>query len=92
MSDVEPMLINCGAHGERVSAVVCGHMIGNPISLGFIENSSDPNDLQAWCSACERMYLQEGDKTEAFLAFNQFTIVCVDCYADLRARHMAGAA
>jgi hypothetical protein len=56
-------------------------------AVGFVENVSDPDDLQAWCSACERMYLEEGDKTERFREFNDFALVCDRCYASLKERH-----
>ncbi len=46
------------------------------LAVGVVENSSDPDDLQAWCAACEQMYLEEGDKTERFKAFNDFKVVC----------------
>jgi hypothetical protein len=55
--------------------------------VGFVENSSDPEDLQAWCSACEEAFLAEGDKTESFRRFNGMSIVCGDCYAQMKARH-----
>ena len=55
--------------------------------VGFVENSSDPNDLQAWCEQCEKMFLSEGDKTEAFKRFNRMAIVCNVCYAEFKARH-----
>ena len=88
MSDSEPMMLDCGIHGERVSAVVCRHMLRNaPAPAGFIENSSDPNDLQAWCHRCEGVFEQEGGMTDAFRAFNDMALVCVDCYADAKVRH-----
>ena len=71
----------------RVAAVVCRHMIESGEPVGFVENSSDVNDLQAWCDECEKMFLSEGDKTEAFEAFNDRAIVCVVCYAKLKAQH-----
>jgi hypothetical protein len=85
----EPLTINCKTHGENcISAVVCGHMVeSKPLAVGFVENSDDPNDLQAWCEGCEEMFQREGDKTEAFLEFNRMTIVCTNCYAELRAMH-----
>ena len=88
MSDDRPLTIDCGMHGVRTAAVVCGHMVGSKqASVGFIENSSDLQDLQAWCAKCEAMFLREGDKTEAFRKFNRMAIVCVVCYQDLKARH-----
>jgi hypothetical protein len=70
-----------------MAAVVCGHMIDQRECVGFVENSSDPNDLQAWCEKCEEMYLAEGKKTEAFEAFNNRAIVCSVCYLALRDKH-----
>ena len=87
MSDDEPLYVDCGPHGKRVAAVVCCHMIQASETVGFIENSSDPNDLQAWCERCEEMFLAEGDKTEAFEAFNDRVIVCCVCYAAFKAQH-----
>lgn len=87
MSDSEPLYVDCGPHGRRIAAVICRHMLDSEESVGFIENSSDPNDLQAWCEACEAMFLIEGDKTPEFEAFNDRVIVCTVCYAKHKARH-----
>ena len=87
MSNGEPLYIDCGPHGKRVAAVVCRHMIDSNEAVGFVENSSDPDDLQAWCDKCEEMFLSEGDKTAAFEAFNRRAMVCCVCYADLKAFH-----
>jgi len=81
------LLINC-THGERPSAVVCGHMLSaRDEVVGFVENSSDPADLQAWCRSCENFFLSEGDKTPKFVEVNRMTLVCDLCYQDLKARH-----
>lgn len=87
MSDDELLYVDCGPHGKRVAAVVCCHMIEASKAVGFIENCSDPADLQAWCEKCEEMFLAEGDKTEAFELFNDRAIVCCDCYAAFKAQH-----
>jgi hypothetical protein len=82
-----PLLIKC-SHGERPSAVVCGHMLGSQEGVvGFVENSSDPSDLQAWCESCEQFFLSEGDKTPKFVEYTQMTVVCDLCYGNLKARH-----
>ena len=82
------MTINCEQHGERVAAVVCRHHLEvRDRALGFVENSDDPNDRQAWCNECESFFLREGDTTEAFRQFNDFAIVCIDCYMRLRTVH-----
>ncbi|NUO76724.1 MAG: hypothetical protein HOQ32_12015 [Lysobacter sp.] len=88
MSELEPLLLDCGVHGQRIAAVVCRHMIGaDRPCAGFIENSSDPNDLQAWCHACEARFEEEGGMTDTFLAFNNAGLVCVACYGAAKAHH-----
>jgi hypothetical protein len=90
MSD--PMLINCGPHGQRVSAVVCMHLLASaPAPAGFIENSNDPNDLQAWCHRCEEKFGHAGEMTDAFKQFNGMSIVCVVCYGEAKSRHSTSA-
>lgn len=80
--------ISCETHGTRVTAIVCRHMIqSKDRAVGFIENSADPEDLQAWCSECERVFIEEGDKTQRFRSFNDFAVVCDACYAALKERH-----
>jgi hypothetical protein len=33
------------------------------------------------------LYLEEGDKTDRFVAFNDFALVCTGCYAEIKKRH-----
>ena len=90
MSDdaAEPRIIHCGTHGPQGVAVVCRHHIeARDRALGFVENSDDPDDLQAWCDECETFFLAEGDMTEEFRKFNDFAVVCIECYSILKARH-----
>lgn len=70
------------------AAVVCRHhVVAEDRVLGFVENSSDPNDLQAWCDECEALFQREGELTEDFRRFNDFAVVCVVCYAELKTKH-----
>lgn len=83
-----PSTVDCVCHGRGVAAVLCGHLLrkgGEP--AGFVENSSLPEDLQAWCDACERKFLDEGSMNAAFLAFNAMVVVCTRCYGEARRRH-----
>lgn len=68
--------VDCDQHDKQVAAVVCCHMVDATDPVGFIENSSDPGDLQAWCNKCEHFFLAEGDMTNAFVSFNDFAVVC----------------
>ena len=88
MSDEKSTSILCEIHGDRSGTVVCRHhlqAIGRVV--GFVENSTDPDDLQAWCDDCERLFVQEDGLTEVFRLFNDFAVVCDACYARLKARH-----
>ncbi len=83
----DPM-VHCDRHGARVGAVVCRHMLtAQDRVVGFVENSDDPADLQAWCEACEALFVAEGEITPAFEAFCDAALVCCDCYQALKARH-----
>ena len=78
----------CGTHDKPVDAVVCCHHVqATNAVLGFVENSCEPGDLQAWCDDCERLFVSEGEMTEHFRRYNNFKVVCGMCYSDLRARH-----
>lgn len=84
------MNVECEKHGQGIAATVCCHLIrNNGPRLGFIENSSEPGDLQAWCYACEHVFLQEEDKTNRFLQFCDFSLVCEECYKSIKAAHEA---
>lgn len=82
------MRIKCGTHGSRIAAVVCQHMVASKDkAVGFVENSSEPDDLQAWCGECERFFEAEGSMTDQFKAFHGHVIVCDFCYGSLKAKH-----
>ncbi len=88
MADEGPLMINCGHGIKRKAAVICAHLlVTEGLAIGFIENSSDPDDLQAWCATCEALFLREGEMTEAFKAFNDMRVVCDVCYSECKAKH-----
>ena len=88
LSNDQTLAITCSTHGPGVGAVVCGHMVSDGGTVvGFVENSSDPNDLQAWCNECEALFLREGEMTEEFRQFTKMSIVCVVCYSTLKLQH-----
>ncbi len=78
--------IEC-AHGKGIASIVCCHLLNFVDPVGFIENSSDPNDLQAWCFACEFLFQQEGEITDEFKTFNKAKVVCERCYAECKNTH-----
>jgi hypothetical protein len=88
MSAQDRRTVTCEVHGVRVPAVVCCHLLdATETPIGFIENSSAPDDLQAWCDRCEEVFRRERALTDAFQAFHGLTVVCHLCYAALKAKH-----
>jgi hypothetical protein len=86
IDDIET--IECPTHGRSIAAVVCRHQLEvKDACVGFVENSSDADNLQAWCDACEAMFLREGELTETFRRFCDFAVVCVACYEAIKVRH-----
>lgn len=86
--DEEPHLVDCAEHGRSIACVVCTHLLhAAERSVGFIENSSDPQDLQAWCDDCEQLFEREGEMTEDFRQFNDMRLVCSVCYELIKQRH-----
>jgi hypothetical protein len=78
----------CGTHAKELGAIVCSHHLqATSRVLGFIENCTDAANLQAWCDECERLFISEEGMTEAFRKFNDFKVVCSECYANARAKH-----
>ena len=85
---MEEDLIDCECHGKSIPAIVCGHLVKkNDKVVGFIENSDVPDDLQAWCNACESLFNIEQELTEKFRAFNNMSVVCSKCYQEIKVRH-----
>lgn len=79
--------LDCRAHGARPATVVCAHILAAKDQIvGFIENGAEPQDLQAWCRACEARFQQEGGLTPAFEKFNNRAIVCDLCYRGFKAQ------
>lgn len=88
VDDSDDILVECAVHGKKRSAIVCQHHLQrNAKPIGFVENSSVAGDYQAWCDACESFFLKEKELTEAFKQFNDFAVVCEECYAQIKARH-----
>ena len=85
---MEENLVDCESHGKSIPAIVCGHLVNNNNQAkGFIENSDFPDDLQAWCNACEDLFNLEQELTEKFRAFNNMSVVCSKCYHEIKIKH-----
>lgn len=88
MADKDFLYVDCDKHGRGIAAVVCRHLCDDQAtSPGFVENSSEPGDKQAWCLECEALFLEEGELTETFRKFNDMALVCEACYEIIRSRN-----
>jgi hypothetical protein len=78
----------CGTHDKEINAIVCCHHVQSTDRiLGFVENCAEPDNLQAWCDECERLFAAEGELTNVFRNHNDFKVVCSVCYVAIRAKH-----
>lgn len=92
-NDEDGLWIECRRHGRSRCAVVCTHHLeARTHAVGFVDISPAPDDLQAWCDACERLFVAEGEMTAAFLAFNHARVVCAQCFDLIRQRHSVASA
>lgn len=88
MSKPPPSLIDCPEHARQPAAVLCQHLLDRSAgALGFVENSAEPTDRQAWCGRCEELFVAEGGMTDAFRRFHGMKVVCARCYEGARRAH-----
>lgn len=80
--------VECRVHGAQGPAFVCRHLnLETPV--GFVEGF-DPEDpdaplWQAWCAACDRILVAEGDWNDRSEAFAGVRMVCRACYREMKA-------
>lgn len=76
-------IIECSEHGRVPSSIVCRHLLefGLTRRLGFVLCDPTPNDLVAWCCACEEIARREGANA---ITANQLGVVCQPCLFKIR--------
>lgn len=79
--------IECEIHGTSYATCVCHHLLTGQ-SLGFVcaDDSDDPQP-DAWCSECEKVRLAEGEWNERSESFTRVSVICADCYEEVRQRN-----
>ena len=83
--------MDCGNHGFKRPAYVCQHL-NLQTSVGFEEafetyegmELDDEDDLQAWCSDCEKVRIKYDGWNEESEKFAQIKLVCEDCYFEMK--------
>ncbi|WP_099152571.1 hypothetical protein [Flavilitoribacter nigricans] len=74
-------------HDKVLTAILCAHLLSSKVPLGFMENNADPDDLQAWCYACEYFFQKKKKMSRPFKKFSAAKVVCRQCYEQARATH-----
>ncbi len=91
MTESEVERVSCQTHGEAYATFVCGHLAEGAATEWY---SAEPIDADpwpsAWCDACHRAFLAEGEWNERSEAAADLrvTLICHRCYEALRARCM----
>lgn len=83
--------VDCGSHGYSRPAFVCQHL-DLETSKGFEEafdtykgmELEEDEDLQAWCSECEKIRSEYDGWDEESEKFAGITLVCENCYFELK--------
>jgi hypothetical protein len=81
--------VECSVHGPGVATFTCQHLrLGS--ACGFFRASedlaSDPYP-DAWCSACEEVFVREDGWNDRSVEFAKISVLCPGCYEDSRHRN-----
>ena len=94
MSDLG--VVYCPQHGKTRPAFVCHHLV-NGVSRGFLTpnlagiSKHDADELQAWCSDCERVRHGQGEWNDISEGYANITMICEGCFDAARERNEVGA-
>ena len=54
--------LHCDAHGPSAGAYLCSHLLQQPVQTWHCNPPTAEEPCpDAWCDACERLFLQEGE-------------------------------
>ena len=83
--------LKCEAHGEQQTTFVCQHLarsLKTRDKVGFFYSGSLEDRSDAWCARCEEVPIREGgesgDWNERSEPFAKITILCGECYDEVR--------
>lgn len=81
----DPDSIKCHQHGEGYAAFVCRHLVHGS-GLGFFHSDNGPYP-DAWCGECDALMMKTGHWTARAEKFAGITLVCHQCYGNIRRRN-----
>ncbi len=88
---IKDQIIECGKHGQKRMAFICQHL-NKHTKTGFEEafpsykgmDIDEDDDLQAWCSECEKLRLRNDGWNEESMELANIKLVCEDCYFEIK--------
>jgi hypothetical protein len=88
---MESELVYCDVHGKLRKAFICQHL-NNQTKTGFEEafetslgmELDEDDDLQAWCSDCEKMRIKTDGWNAGSMEFAKIKLVCERCYFEIK--------
>jgi hypothetical protein len=89
---LESNRLNCSTHGVGFTTYVCEHLLADPAQKWFSAEINDDNKWpDAWCTACDVFFQQEGEWNERNESKRKIDILCHHCYETLRPRQKPAA-
>jgi hypothetical protein len=77
----ETATIECSQHGRGFPAYLCEHLMADPAQKWFAEEPTVENRWpDAWCAACDEIFLEEGEWNERTGTRIQVKTLCHHCY------------
>jgi len=75
----------CPEHGEATATYVCEHLAADPVQRWYSDYPSAGTPWpDAWCAACNHVYLREGEWNERNECDLDIRILCHHCYENAR--------
>lgn len=80
------MVVRCARHGRREAVAVCPHLLEGKGGGWHFLGSGDDERPDAICFACRDAWDPDLSATEAGI---EISVICTECYDELRAAHEA---
>jgi uncharacterized protein DUF6882 len=79
--------VRCPDHGSGIATYVCEHLVSNPAQAWFSREPDEGNRWpDAWCSACDVFFQEQGEWNEENQSKTKIKILCHQCYERMRSQ------
>ena len=88
--DPNRLRIQCSQHMGGFATFICEHLAATPEQVWF-SNPPEEDDKwpDAWCGACEALFLEYGEWNELNQSKREIVAICHHCYEELRSKEKA---